>query len=271
MAEAAVASNELHEPWSEDELSDDDALSLAGSLNETDDALPATERGGQRPFRLSRVLGVSSASRLGGIVHDCVVMGGSGVVWLLDRKTNTTSFLPIGAAGDGECGSDPVVATAISPGGLILCAHQAPTDRRGRLALSVWSSASIDSARCITSFWVLPKYAGVVETVGFAGGRGVPFVWFASRGQGATVRAFTWRAEDVAGEKLGGSRHAPGEARAESGAPARAPDAGRARRVERGRGLRRSRRQPAALLLRVQPGVTVLCHNSLSGLRFGKV
>ena len=178
--------------------SDDDALSLATSLNSSFLRAPAPPPPPppEDPLKLVAVLGANGLSHLAGAGRERLLLRSGGVVWTLGPcDSDPPRFLPVGAAGRHGPGGAPVEAAACSPGGLIVLAHAAGAGKPA--SLTVWSAPALglQTPRCLASIPIGRALGGGgASAVGFAGGTGVPFVWVASRaGRGAGVLVFDWR------------------------------------------------------------------------------
>ena len=175
---------------------EDDALSLAESLNPRPSSPdPPPPPPPADPVRLSHVLGASRATHSPGMGRERLLFCGAGAAWTLGPSDrDPPRFIPAGIAGRHEPGGAPVEAAACSPGGLVVLAHKAEGAHRARL--TVWSAPALglQTPVCIASLACDRELGAGASAVGFAGGKGVPFVWVAARpGRGATVLAFDWR------------------------------------------------------------------------------
>ena len=210
-----------------DSDSDDDALSLAESLNSAASvAHEPTPPPAPDPVKLVAVQGANALTHLAGAGRERLLMRGGGAVWTLGpTDADPPRFLPVGVAGRHGPGAAPVEAAACSPGGLIVLAHAAAaggsSSRDGGASpssparLTVWSASALglQTPRCVASMPIERALCvGGASAVGFAGGVGVPFVWVASRaGRGAGVLAYDWRSAHEHAELAGDEQLSGGE------------------------------------------------------------
>ena len=203
-----------------DSEEDDDALSLAGSLNEPQASpmrkrqpLPPPEAPAAHDVRktnklvLAGLLGASNASHVPGAPRERLLLCGAGGVCCLGRETgDAPRFIPAGVASSSGRTGAPVQAAACGPNGLLVLAHDATT-RKGRGLISIWHAPALgmQTPSCIASFHCDTPLKGGAGSLGFAGGPGAHYVWVAERERaGASVHAYDWRAR-AQKEASGGS------------------------------------------------------------------